>query len=191
MVFIAANASSMSLIMAFLLNFNTSLTETLSITNTFFITLLKSWWWFHFISLLNIIDYCISFLRIEGRFNDRIMLRLIEAHCIPILSYRIVIVHMRDWYESRIECSIQKIVRLRISWKRPCTSAPPSASNVGRYHRIEIVAFSKLFSNVIRMRELAMIMGTINIDARLAFHLLYFFVVLNSICSAFVPTLLF
>ena len=57
--------------------------------------------------------------------------------------------------------------------------------------RIEIVAFSKLFSNVIRMRELAMIMGTINIDARLAFHLLYFFVVLNSICSAFVPTLLF
>ena len=58
-------------------------------------------------------DYCIqetvskyyralnAVLRVEGRSNDMIMLRLIEAHCIPILTYGIEIVHVRDRDEKR------------------------------------------------------------------------------------------
>ena len=37
----------------------------------------------------------------EGRSNDMIMLRLIEAHCIPILTYGIEVFHVRDRDERR------------------------------------------------------------------------------------------
>ena len=39
--------------------------------------------------------------RIEGRSNDTIMLRLMEAHCVPILMYGIEIVHVIDRDERR------------------------------------------------------------------------------------------
>ena len=37
-----------------------------------------------------------SILRVEGRSDDMVMLRLLEAHCIPILTYAIEIVHVKD-----------------------------------------------------------------------------------------------
>ena len=36
-----------------------------------------------------------SILRIEGRSDDLVMLRLLEAHCIPILTYGIEVLHVR------------------------------------------------------------------------------------------------
>ena len=37
-----------------------------------------------------------SILRIEGKSDDMVMLRLLEAHCLPILSYGIKVIHERD-----------------------------------------------------------------------------------------------
>ena len=51
-----------------------------------------------------------AILRVEGRSNDLVMLRLIEAHCIPILSYAIEIVHVRDRDERR---------KLRVAYNAP------------------------------------------------------------------------
>ena len=42
-----------------------------------------------------------SILRVEGRSNDLIFLRLIETHCLPILTYAIEIVHVADRDERR------------------------------------------------------------------------------------------
>ena len=42
-----------------------------------------------------------SILRIDGRSNDMVMLRLIESHCIPLLSYAIEVVHVADRDERR------------------------------------------------------------------------------------------
>ena len=42
-----------------------------------------------------------AILRVEGRSNDIIMLRLLEAHCIPILTYGIEVLHVRDRDERR------------------------------------------------------------------------------------------
>ena len=39
--------------------------------------------------------------RIEGRSNDTVMLRLIEAHCIPILTYGIETLHVANRNEQR------------------------------------------------------------------------------------------
>ena len=41
-----------------------------------------------------------SILRIEGRSDDMILLRLIEAHCIPILTYGIEITHIANRDEA-------------------------------------------------------------------------------------------
>ena len=37
-----------------------------------------------------------AILRIEGRSNELVMLRLLEAHCVPILSYAIEVIHVAD-----------------------------------------------------------------------------------------------
>ena len=42
-----------------------------------------------------------SILRIDGRSNDMVMLRLIESHCIPLLTYAIEIVNVADRDERR------------------------------------------------------------------------------------------
>ena len=42
-----------------------------------------------------------SVIRIEGRSDDMVMLRLLEAHCVPILSYAIEILHVSDSNERR------------------------------------------------------------------------------------------
>ena len=42
-----------------------------------------------------------SILRVEGRSGDMVLLRLLEAHCIPILTYAIAIVDVKDRDERR------------------------------------------------------------------------------------------
>ena len=42
-----------------------------------------------------------SILRIDGHSNDTVMLRLIESHCVPLLTYAIEIVHVSDRDEKR------------------------------------------------------------------------------------------
>ena len=39
--------------------------------------------------------------RVEGRSDDMVMLRLLEAHCIPILSYAIEVIFVKDRCENR------------------------------------------------------------------------------------------
>ena len=42
-----------------------------------------------------------AILRIEGKSNDLVMLRLLEAHCVPLLTYAIEIVHVSNRDERR------------------------------------------------------------------------------------------
>ena len=56
--------------------------------------------------------------RIEGRSNDTVMLRLVEAHCVPILTYGIETLHVADRDERRqlrvaYNCLFRKIFGYR------------------------------------------------------------------------------
>ena len=42
-----------------------------------------------------------AILRIDGRSNDMVMLRLLETHCVPILTYAIEIIHVSNRDERR------------------------------------------------------------------------------------------
>ena len=42
-----------------------------------------------------------AILRIDGKSNDMVMLRLIEAHCIPVSTYAIEIFYVADRDERR------------------------------------------------------------------------------------------
>ena len=42
-----------------------------------------------------------AILRIDGRSNDMVMLRLLESHCVPILTYAIEIIHVSNRDERR------------------------------------------------------------------------------------------
>ena len=42
-----------------------------------------------------------AILRIDGRSNDTVMLRLIESHCIPLLTYAIEVIHVSNRDEKR------------------------------------------------------------------------------------------
>ena len=42
-----------------------------------------------------------SILRVEGRSDDMVLLRLLEAHCIPILSYAVETIHIANRDERR------------------------------------------------------------------------------------------
>ena len=42
-----------------------------------------------------------AILRVGGRSDDMVMLRLLEAHCIPLLTYAIEIIHIADRDEKR------------------------------------------------------------------------------------------
>ena len=37
-----------------------------------------------------------SILRVPGRSDDLVLLRLLEAHCVPILSYAVEMIHVAD-----------------------------------------------------------------------------------------------
>ena len=41
-----------------------------------------------------------SILRVDGKSDDIVMLRLIEAHCVSLLSYAIEVVHVADRKQS-------------------------------------------------------------------------------------------
>ena len=40
-------------------------------------------------------------LRIEGRGDDMVVLRLLEAHCLPVLTYGLEVIHVKDRDERR------------------------------------------------------------------------------------------
>ena len=42
-----------------------------------------------------------AILRVEGRSDDVVMLRLLEAHCVPILTYAIEVINVADAREGR------------------------------------------------------------------------------------------
>ena len=42
-----------------------------------------------------------AILRIEGQSNDMILLQLIEAHCVPIITYAVEILHVPNRDERR------------------------------------------------------------------------------------------
>ena len=42
-----------------------------------------------------------SILRVPGRSDDLVLLRLLEAHCVPILSYAVEMIHVADRDERR------------------------------------------------------------------------------------------
>ena len=42
-----------------------------------------------------------AIFRIDGRLNDTVMLHLIETHCVPLLTYGIEIIHVKDRDERR------------------------------------------------------------------------------------------
>ena len=42
-----------------------------------------------------------AIFRIDGRSNDMVMLNLIEAHCIPLLTYAIEVIHVANRDERR------------------------------------------------------------------------------------------
>ena len=53
-----------------------------------------------------------AIFRIEGRSDDLTMLRLVEAHCVPILSYGMEIVHISDSSErSKIRKAYNSLFR--------------------------------------------------------------------------------
>ena len=57
--------------------------------------------------------------RIEGRSNDTVMLRLMEAHCVPILTYGIEIVHVIDRDERRqLRVAYNSIYRKLFGYRR-------------------------------------------------------------------------
>ena len=42
-----------------------------------------------------------SILRVEGRSDDMVLLRLLEAHCVPILTYAVEMIHVANRDEKR------------------------------------------------------------------------------------------
>ena len=42
-----------------------------------------------------------AIFRIDGRSNDTVMLRLVEVHCVPFLTYAIEVVHVANRDERR------------------------------------------------------------------------------------------
>ena len=58
-------------------------------------------------------------LRVEGRSQDMILLRLLEAHCIPILSYGIETIHVTNQDERRsLRVAYNSVFRQIFSYRR-------------------------------------------------------------------------
>ena len=65
-----------------------------------------------------------SILRVDGRSNDMVMLRLIEAHCVSILSYAVEVIHIADRKQkSRMRVAYNSIFRklFGYSWRESVT----------------------------------------------------------------------
>ena len=76
-----------------------------------------------------------AILRIEGRSNDRVMLRLLETHCVPLLTYAIEVVHVTDQNDRRqlrvLQLAIPKNLQLSVVWKRNCFATLSWKTNMG------------------------------------------------------------
>ena len=65
-----------------------------------------------------------SILRVDGRSDDLVMLRLLESHCVPILSYSIEVLHVADRRQrSRLRVAYNSIFRklFHYSWRESVT----------------------------------------------------------------------
>ena len=65
-----------------------------------------------------------SILRVDGRSDDIVMLRLLETHCVPILSYAIEIIHVADSKEKRrMRVAYNSVFRklFNYSWRESVT----------------------------------------------------------------------
>ena len=58
-----------------------------------------------------------SILRVDGRSDDMIMLRLIETHCVSLLSYAIEVVHIADKKQtSKMRVAYNSVFRKLFSY---------------------------------------------------------------------------
>ena len=80
-----------------------------------------------------------SILRVEGRSDDVVLLRLIEAHCVPILTYSIEMTDVADRNERRsLRVAYNSIFR-KIFGFRYFESVPNLQHTLGRHTREEPV----------------------------------------------------
>ena len=52
-----------------------------------------------------------SILRVEGRSDDMVLLRLIEAHCVPILTYATEMIHVADRESRSLRVAYNSVFR--------------------------------------------------------------------------------
>ena len=65
-----------------------------------------------------------SILRVDGRSDDLVMLRLIESHCISILSYAVEVIHIADRkLKSKMRVAYNSVFRklFNFSWRESVT----------------------------------------------------------------------
>ena len=93
-----------------------------------------------------------AIFRIEGRSDDLTMLRLVEAHCVPILTYGIEILQFSDYREkSKIRAAYNSLFRkifgyrqfesvtnLQLNHARPTWEMLTEIRKTGFYHRLSI-----------------------------------------------------
>ena len=91
-----------------------------------------------------------AIFRIDGRSDDLTMLHLVEAHCVPILTYAIEIAHISDARErSKIRAAynflfrkifgyrrIESVTELQLSLGRPRWELLVDKMRVGFYERL-------------------------------------------------------
>ena len=74
-----------------------------------------------------------AILRIEGRSNELVMLRLLEAHCLPILSYAIKVIHVADRATRRkLRVAYNSIFRQIFRYRNSESSTPAWSPYLGR-----------------------------------------------------------
>ena len=92
----------------------------------------------------------VSFFRIEGRSDDLTMLRLVESHCVPILTYGMEIARFSDARESsKIRAAynslfrrifgyrtFESVTQLQLSLVRPTWELLTESLKVGFYERL-------------------------------------------------------
>ena len=91
-----------------------------------------------------------AIFRIEGRSDDLTMLRLVESHCVPILTYGIEVAHFSDHKErGKIRAAYNSLFRkifgyrvyesvtdLQLSLGRPTWEMLTEKLTIGFYNRL-------------------------------------------------------
>ena len=95
-----------------------------------------------------------SILRVQGRSEDKVLLRLLEAHCVPILSYAIEVVHIADRDELRsLRVAYNDIFRKMFGYRR-FESVTEKQHSLGR-DTVEELVTKKQTGFLIRARKCA------------------------------------